>query len=361
MEERQHGEALYNLAQRPSARVVLFNEDGTRAWLTQTKAPPSESTNQFDFNGVKTDLIKFSIAYLRFSDSAVLQDLVKTQEIFLQNVVFLGFTKNSASSNAEDERQPLFAVGIAKDLMSGLIEELKSSEIANGSVAFHDLRNAVIVQYRALDPADSSILGYGSQVMNWFKSCKFCSTCGGELTNDRGGIKKICTKETTSAKAMKAFYCRTDPSIIVVILNSTRDKILLVRSPRYNMGMYTCVSGFTDACETLENTIVREAMEETGLSIDPKSIVYIASQPWPYPRSIMIGFFAQVKAGDQCELKFAEGEIEDGMWCSPEEVKAALNRWDVGGFATHAESGKQFFVPPPTTLANLLISTWAQS
>ena len=125
--------------------------------------------------------------------------------------------------------------------------------------------------------------------VNWQNTHQFCCTCGAPLEFIHGGT---CAKCMGSDKT-HFHWPRQDPSIICLVTNHSKTHALLARSPRHKPYLYTCLAGFVEAGETFESAVMREVYEEVGVNVDKDSISYIASQPWPFPRSTMIGMHAR--------------------------------------------------------------------
>jgi NAD+ diphosphatase len=169
-----------------------------------------------------------------------------------------------------------------------------------------------------------------------------------------------------------AFFCienRQDPSIIVLVTNPDSTHALLARSPRHPPSMYTAIAGFVEAGETFESATCREVHEEVGVTIDRKSIRYIASQPWPFPRSCMIGMRACTLDG-LASICVDPNEIVDAKWFEKETVYQAARDSDAIGAVLDRsvveekqKSGGwtgQLLVPSKGVLARTLIESWLE-
>lgn len=152
-----------------------------------------------------------------------------------------------------------------------------------------------------------TLAGRAIQILNWDRSHRFCSFCATALVEQPGEIAKICP----SCSAMS--YPRLSPAVIMTVENG--DEILLGRSPHFPKGMYSTLAGFVEPGETLEQAVVREVREEVNVEVDHVS--YFASQPWPFPNSLMVGFTARYARGD---IVLDPVEIEDARWFSRESM-----------------------------------------
>lgn len=147
------------------------------------------------------------------------------------------------------------------------------------------------------------LAGRAIQVLHWHKEHQFCGKCGTAMGNRESELAKICLNCSFIS------YPRLSPAVIMSIVRD--DKILLARSPRFTKGMYSTLAGFVEPGETLEEAVKREVREEVNIVI--QNVRYVASQPWPFPHSIMIGFSADYKSGT---IEVDGKEIEDAAWFS---------------------------------------------
>jgi NAD+ diphosphatase len=145
---------------------------------------------------------------------------------------------------------------------------------------------------------------------------------------------RICTNPGCQAR----HFPRTDPVVIMLVTDG--DRCLLGRQPVWPPRRYSCLAGFVEPGESLEDAVVREVCEEAGLRVD--RVTYRSSQPWPFPSSLMLGFTADYAGG---ELSFDDDELEDVRWFEREELRAG------------AASG-HVLLPPPVAIAHRLIGEW---
>lgn len=151
-------------------------------------------------------------------------------------------------------------------------------------------------------PADSmTIAGIGKQLLHWQRMSRFCSQCNGPLEQLPESWGKKCTG------CSNEHYPHIHPCAIVVIRRD--DQLLLIHKPEWPVGRYSLVAGFLDVGESLEECAIREAMEETGVTI--KNLRYVASQAWPFPSQLMVGFVAEYGSGD---IQVDGKEIDDARW-----------------------------------------------
>lgn len=138
-------------------------------------------------------------------------------------------------------------------------------------------------------------------LLGWRKKNKFCGCCGSEMSESKDEVAMNC------GNCGNIVYPRISPAIIVAITKG--EQILLAHAARFVGNMYSVLAGFVEPGETLEECVKREVMEEVGISV--KNVRYFASQPWPYPDSLMIGFTAEYESG---EIHIDDKEITDANW-----------------------------------------------
>jgi NAD+ diphosphatase len=191
---------------------------------------------------------------------------------------------------------------------------------------------------RLIDEAALGAVGQAAGLMNWHRTHRFCGRCGGETAMRIGGYKRVC-----GACAAEHFP-RTDP--VAIMLAVTRSHCLLGRSPHFPEGMYSALAGFIEPGETIEAAVRRETFEESGIRLG--RVAYHASQPWPFPMSLMIGCFGEALNEN---VTFDGRELQDCRWFSRDETRAIL--------AGSHPAGVQ--CPPPAAIAHHLIRAWAES
>lgn len=148
-----------------------------------------------------------------------------------------------------------------------------------------------------------TLAGRAIQVLHWHKEHQFCGKCGTAMKNREAELAKICPH------CRFISYPRLSPAVIMSVVRD--NQILLARSPRFTKEMYSTLAGFVEPGETLEDAVKREVREEVSIVVE--NVQYIASQPWPFPHSIMIGFSADYRSGT---IEVDGNEIEDAAWFS---------------------------------------------
>lgn len=171
---------------------------------------------------------------------------------------------------------------------------------------------------------------------NWHRNHQFCSRCGAPTEVDQGGWIRRCTVDSSE------HFPRTDPAVIMLITDP-QDRALLGQRIGWDDGRYSTLAGFVEPGEPAERAVVRECAEEVSVAVDPNSVVFKASQPWPFPSSIMLGFRASALTGE--DPRPDGTEIVKAAWFTREELAAAC------------ESGS-LRVPPRVSISRYLIEDW---
>ena len=151
------------------------------------------------------------------------------------------------------------------------------------------------------------IAGRADQILNWHRSHAFCGRCGKPMSEKKGEAVKVCSSCGTTA------YPRLAPAVIMAVTRG--DAILLGRAPHFPAGMYSTLAGFVEPGETLETAVAREVFEEVGIEVS--DIRYVASQPWPFPHSLMVGFTCRYRRG---EIRINHAELEDAAWFTADRL-----------------------------------------
>jgi NAD+ diphosphatase len=196
------------------------------------------------------------------------------------------------------------------------------------------LRNAV----GALSQAEGGLVAYACALINWHRRHGHCSVCGAPTELAAGGLVRDCPV------CGSHHFPRTDP--VVIMLVTGEDRVLLGRQASWPPGRYSTLAGFVEPGESLEEAVAREVREEAR--VDVGAPVYVSSQPWPFPASLMLGFTVPWVGGEPVRQ---EDEIEDVRWFSRAEVEAAAS-WD---------EEAPLALPPRHAIARRLIESWLQA
>jgi NAD+ diphosphatase len=186
----------------------------------------------------------------------------------------------------------------------------------------------------ALSRVDAEMVATARSILNWHRSHRFCSACGTPSNVANAGWQRSCPDCATQ------HFPRTDPVVIMLVISG--NNVLLGRSPGWPEGMYSLLAGFVEPGETIEAAVRREVAEESGIRIGP--VRYLASQPWPFPSSLMIGCAGEALSTD---ITVDPAELEAAMWLSREEVAQVF-------------MDKHPTVRPPRkgAIASFLLSNW---
>jgi len=191
----------------------------------------------------------------------------------------------------------------------------------------------------ALDPEELATYGAARSLVDWHARHRFCARCGAPTRLAKGGWQRNCTNDACKGE----HFPRVDPVTIMLVEHSGR--LLLGRQPRFPPRRFSALAGFVEPGESIEEAVAREVLEEAGVRVT--SVSYIASQPWPFPSSLMMGCHA-VAADDA--LTIDTTELEEADWFTREEVAAAM----AGG------EGGRFLAPPPQAIAHHLLKWWLE-
>jgi len=186
-----------------------------------------------------------------------------------------------------------------------------------------------------IDAADAPLFAAALSLNRWHARHRFCANCGHPTDIVRGGWSRSCS--ACSAE----HFPRVDPVAIMLVEHDGR--VLLGRQPHYPPDRYSALAGFIEVGETIEDAVAREVKEEAGIAV--RGVRYVASQPWPFPSSLMIGCTAHALSAD---LTIDRTELDDARWFTREEVRAAVA----------GEPGATFQPPPRTAIARTLMEHW---
>jgi len=223
---------------------------------------------------------------------------------------------------------PLFGIGIDPDAAAALK--------GRDDLLVADLRS--IATGALVAPEHLPPLAEAKALFAWHGTHRFCSKCGAPTRPVQAGWRRDC------AACGAQHFPRTDPVVIMLAIHGER--CLLGRQARFAKGMWSCLAGFVEPGETIEDAVRRETLEEAGIVCG--RVVYFASQPWPFPMSLMIGCHAQALTAD---LTVDRSELEDARWFAREEVAAMMLRRHPDGLtATH-----------PVAIAHHIIRAWLEA
>ncbi|WP_343040097.1 NAD(+) diphosphatase [Parasphingorhabdus halotolerans] len=190
-----------------------------------------------------------------------------------------------------------------------------------------------------LRPNEAAIYATARSLVDWHARHRFCAQCGNPTGSRKGGWARLCGKDEGGCGA--EHFPRTDP--VTIMLSECQGKVLLGRQPRFPPKRFSALAGFVEPGESIEGAVARELWEEAGIKV--RDVRYVASQPWPFPSSLMI---ACTSVTDDPALTLDEDEIEEAAWFSLDEVKAAMA----------GDASAPFIAPPPFAIAYNLLKHW---
>ncbi len=193
----------------------------------------------------------------------------------------------------------------------------------------------------SLSSADLAVYGAARSLAGWHARHRFCAVCGHPTALAKAGWQRNCTRETCRAE----HFPRTDPVVIMLVEHD--GQLLLGRQPRFPPKRFSALAGFVEPGESLEEAVAREVFEEAGVRVSEVS--YVASQPWPFPSSLMIGCHALATSA---AVTIDGNELDDARWFTRRQVAEAMAAGDRG------ETGEAFGAPPRHAIAWHLVDWW---
>lgn len=411
---------LVSLSRKLSVQLVALNRGTTHSRLCSTMSISLQS-HVFSGNPLRTRITKPSDPFSPNAAFETLKTLFSsdTRELSSSNFRVLPFRKGrplASSSGSMDESPPVwhlrwmnladckvFLANSDVHLSENSLVYLGSksdeeddvvywavdvsaagtmgNELGRRRVCFVELRTLMV----ATDWADSkamgelAIAGHARALLEWHNISRFCGSCGERTMPTEAGRRKQCSNESCKMR----IYPRVDPVVIMLVIDREHDRALLSRQSRFVPRMWSCLAGFIEPGESLEEAVRRETLEETGIEIG--EVIYHSSQPWPVgpnsmPCQLMVGFFAYAKSLD---INVDKEELEDAQWHSREDVKRALTYAEyqkaqrtaaakVDQMCKGVEKGQNsysdfnvesgelapMFIPGPFAIAHHLISSW---
>jgi len=234
------------------------------------------------------------------------------------------------------EHEAILALDASRQVLLGwfegrrcvLVDLPPESSLSLPGASFEELRSQVAL----LPEGQAQLLVYARALLVWRSRHRHCGVCGAPTVARSAGHVLACTSSSCGAE----FFPRIDPAIIVLVTDARR--ALLGRQRSWAPGRYSALAGFVEVGESLEDAVAREVAEETGAQVS--WVRYFASQPWPFPASLMLGFHAHAR---EAPVQL-DGELEDARWFELEQLRGADDS----------------LLPPPYTIARRLIEAWIQ-
>ena len=230
-------------------------------------------------------------------------------------------------------RLPDAAVEMREDHSDGFLDKRVLVIPGREDLELADMR--MIAATGMVDPPSVALLGAAKAMCHWHARHQFCANCGAPTRFAAAGFRRECD----ACKAQH--FPRTDPVVIMLAVDGER--CLLGRQPRFPKSMYSALAGFVEPGETIEEAVRREIHEEAGIMVD--EVAYVASQPWPFPASLMIGCLARAKTRD---IFMDHEELEDARWFTRDEAHAMFEK-------RHPEG---LMAPVRMAIANHLLRVW---
>ena len=284
---------------------------------------------------VRTDV---EAAAAGWSEAALLRLDRRSQVLVADGRVVLGSTKSLGAKPPPDA------------VFLGRIEDgrhvwavrgpLEAPEDPDVETQVADLRRAG----QLFDDVGAQLVAAAAALLNWHDSARFSSVDGSPTKPVRAGWARV------NPVTGREDFPRIDPAVICLV-HDGGERAVLARQTVWPERMFSLLAGFVEAGESFETCVVREIREEIGLAV--RDVRYLGSQPWPFPRSLMVGFHA---IGDPDEpFSFNDGEIAEAQWFTRDEVRAALA---LGDWTSASEA--KLLLPGSVSIARVIIESWTE-
>lgn len=266
--------------------------------------------------------------------TAFLNKLFCEQAFIEENICLLGIENNTGTATFVIDLNSFF--DNEQDVLTALLQ-------------LDDLDTTYLTFRQSLSLTDkelASTLGYARALVYWHQSTKFCGCCGSKMKSVEAGHSRQCT----SSLCENIIFPRTDPVVIMLVeLKEPGQpaKCLLAAHKRSPDNLLSIIAGFVDPGESLEQAVIRESYEEVGLTVE--KVEYMTSQPWSFPHSLMMGFYAQAKTKD---IIIDADELTSSSWFTADEIKK---------FSDWGENNTNYQIPRKESIARFLIDNWVKN
>jgi NAD+ diphosphatase len=249
----------------------------------------------------------------------------------------LGLLRPGTADSLADPEAPCIFLGLDGEMALFALDISAASNPGDqGPLAglgyFCDARTAAQI----VSIKDAAIIAQAKALIDWHQRHGFCPRCGAPTKIMDAGYRRLC------GKCSAEHFPRVDP--VVIMLATDGDACLIGRGKQFPAGMFSALAGFMEPGETIEEAVRRELMEEASVKVS--EVTYYATQPWPFPSSLMIGCFAKAESRD---AKVDENELAEVRWLERGVARAVIAGERVDGIR----------LPPPIAIAHHLIRTWA--
>ncbi len=244
-----------------------------------------------------------------------------------QRAVLLGINELSAYTDGPEDA--IFLGKLDERFIFALALPDDADPSKTGQAEFVEVRKLI----GQVDETDAGLLAYARAMVNWQQSHAYCSICGTRNRAIEGGFVMRCGDETCAQRS----FPRLDPAIIVLVVDGAL--CLLGRQPSWPEGRFSTIAGFVEPGESLEDAVRREVAEETNIAVG--DCQYLASQPWPFPSALMIGFHAEANSQS---IRLNDAELAEARWISREQIV-----------------DREVMLPPSASVAYRLIEAWFNS
>jgi NAD+ diphosphatase len=232
-----------------------------------------------------------------------------------------------------DAKIPVFTADLST------IEKEQALDLV-GSGEFVDLRRVGPL----MEAREATLMAYARGMLHWHRHHRYCGHCGQPTESQQGGHMRLCTNPDCGQET----FPRTDPAVIMLVehtpSNGGPPQCLLGRHSAWPSGSYSTLAGFVEPVESLEEAVAREVFEEVGIRV--AQVRYQASQPWPFPASLMLGFRAQAET---TTLKIDPDELAEARWFTAEKIRS---------FGEWGDDSASLRLPRKDSIARFLVEDW---